>query len=140
MTGPQVNYLVGRAHYARLVLDNQNRVACVAQLFEHTNQPICIARVQSHAGFIKHKQGVHQACAEAGRETDALGFSARERTCGAIKSQVAQTDVIEIGEPGANFVQCQAERVIGLGTVGRRQAPDQGQSSADWKLIELGEV
>ena len=52
---------------AVLVLDNQQRVAFVAEIMHHSHQLPDIARVQSNARFVHHKQFVCQASAQDGR-------------------------------------------------------------------------
>jgi hypothetical protein len=73
---PKVDDLVGGAHDAGFVFDDDDGVAGVAKILEDANQAFGIPRMEPHAGFVEDEQGVHHAGSEAGGEVDALGFAA----------------------------------------------------------------
>ena len=59
-TGPDVENVVGRAHHLRLVLDDEHRVADVAQVLEDADQPRVVARVQADRRLVEHVQRADQ--------------------------------------------------------------------------------
>ena len=57
---PEIDYMVGRPHHFRIVLDDENRVSEVAQLFENANEPPGVARVQADGRLVQHVTRAHQ--------------------------------------------------------------------------------
>ena len=70
-----------------------NRIAEVAQLFQHTDEPLCIPAMQTDAWLVKDIKTAHKAAAQAGGQIDALAFSARERVAGAVQCEIAQPHI-----------------------------------------------
>ena len=57
------------------MLDNKKGVPLVAQAFEDFDESSCIARMETHTGFIQYKKGIYKRGPEAGREVHSLDFS-----------------------------------------------------------------
>ena len=57
--GPQIEQMIGRAQDVGVVLDDENGVAQVAQLFEDANQAGCIARMQADRRLVKDIERAH---------------------------------------------------------------------------------
>ena len=80
-TGPgaHVDDAIGREHDLRVVLDDEQRVAGVAQLLEHVDDAAQVARMQADARLVEHEQRVDERRAERRRQIDALHLAARQR-------------------------------------------------------------
>ena len=78
------------------MLDDEQRVAFVAQIVHHAHQPPDVARMQSDARFVHDEERVHERRAEAGREIDALHFAAAQRAGRAIEREITEPDLAKI--------------------------------------------
>ena len=78
----EVEQLIGAGDHFAIVLDQQQRVAQVAQLFQRLDQPAVVARVQADRRLVEHIQHAAQAAADLAGQANALGFAARERRGG----------------------------------------------------------
>ena len=67
-----------RDHFA-IVLDDQQRVAQVAEFFERAEQPAIVARVQADRRLVEHVEHAAQAAADLAGQANALRFAAGER-------------------------------------------------------------
>ena len=74
------------------MLDDEHRVAQVAQLFERRNQAIVVARVQADGRLVEHVEHAAQLRADLRRQANALRFAAGKRCGGAIQAEVAEAD------------------------------------------------
>ena len=101
--GADVEEIVGRADDRFLVLDHEQRVALVAQVVHHADEPADIARMQADARLVQDEERVHERSAEAGGEVHALHFAAAERAGGAIEREITEPDFAEITQPGDDF-------------------------------------
>ena len=95
--------MIGGAHHLCIVFDYQHRVADVAQIFEQTNQPIVVARMQTDRWLVEHVKRADQRRAEIGRELNSLRFAAGECRCESIESQVVEPDFNQKPQPASNF-------------------------------------
>ena len=77
--GTEVDDVVGAADCLFIVLDDQNGVAEIAQVFERGQQAIVVAMVQADGGLVENVEDAAQLRSDLRRQTDALAFSARER-------------------------------------------------------------
>ena len=100
-----VDDLVGRAHRLLVVLDDHQGVADVAQALQGRDQAPVVARVQPDRRLVEDVQHADQARAELGRQADPLRLAAGERVRRAVERQVAQPDVDEEAQAGADLVQ-----------------------------------
>ena len=124
--GPDVEDAVGREHDLRVVLDDQQRVAGVAQPLHHLDHAPHVARVQADRRLVEHEQRVDQRGAERGREVDALHLAAGQRARLAVERQVAEADAHQEVEARADL----AEQQVG-GLVERRRQRQRGEEAAD---------
>ena len=76
--GTDVHDPVRRADHLFLVLHDDHRVAQVAQLFQHADQAVGVARMQSDRGFVEDVERPREVAAQRCREVDALALAARE--------------------------------------------------------------
>ncbi len=110
--GADIQDLVSGAHHLWIMLDDQQRVAGIAQALEDAHHPIHIARMQANAGLIEHEERVDQGRAERGGEIDALYLATREGPRLALQGQIAEPDLGQILQPGADVQQQQIHRLI----------------------------
>lgn len=60
------------------MLDDDHRVAQIAQLPEHLDKPVRVARMQADRGFVEDVERAGEVAAQRGREVDALALAARQ--------------------------------------------------------------
>ena len=104
---PHVDHAVSGKHHRRVMLDNDQGVAGVAQALHRNNDAAHVAGVQADAGLVQHEQGVDQRGAQRRGEVDALHFAAAERAALAVQRQVAYAHIGQVAQAGANFVEQQ---------------------------------
>ena len=104
-TGPEFDDVIRGAHHGFLVLDDEQRVAFVAQRFHHADEAARVARVQADARLVEDEERIDQRCAEACGEVHALNFAAAERARGAVEREVAEADLEEVAEAGTDFAE-----------------------------------
>ncbi len=88
--GPHVDDAVGREHDLRIVLDDEQRIAGIAQLREHFDDAAEVARMQADARLVEHEQRIDERRAERRRQIDALHLAARQRPRLPIEREVAR--------------------------------------------------
>ena len=103
-----VDDAVGGEHDGGVVLHHHQRVARVTQAQHGLVDAGHVAWVQADAGFVEHKQGVDQRCAQGGGEVDALHLAAAQGAGLAVEGEVADADVAEVAQAGGDFVEQQA--------------------------------
>ena len=64
--GAEVEQLVGAGDHLAVVLDDQQRVAQVAELLQRVEQPAVVARVQADRRLVEHVEHAAQAAADLG--------------------------------------------------------------------------
>ena len=79
--GAEIDDVVGRPHRVFVVLDDDHRVALVAQLGERFQQPVVVARVQADRRLVENVEHADQAAADLAGQADALR-SRRRRASG----------------------------------------------------------
>ena len=101
--GAEVEQAVGAGDDFAIVLDDEQRVAEVAQFFECDDEAAVVARVEADRGFVEDVQHAAEAAADLAGEADALGFAAGERGGGAAECEVIEADVDEEREAVVDF-------------------------------------
>src|SRR5262249_7261841 len=76
-----------------VVLDDEDRVAEVAQLFQRRQQARVVALVQSDRRLIEDIEYADQAAADLRRQADALRFTARQGRGGPVQCQIVETHI-----------------------------------------------
>ena len=82
------------------MLDDQKRVAFVAQAPEDADQAVNIPRMQTDARFVEHKKSVDQRGAQASRQIHSLHFAAGEGARGTVQREISEPHFDQIVEPG----------------------------------------
>ena len=100
-----VDNLVGSIHRFLVMLNNNQRIAQIAQMLECFQQLTVIALVQADARFVQNIQYACQAAAYLRCQTDALRFAAAERTGASVQRQVIKAYVIEELQACHNLLQ-----------------------------------
>ncbi len=107
-----VDQPVGGEHDRGVVLDDHQRVARVAQPVHRQHDAVHVARVQADRRLVEHEHGVDERGAKRRRQVDALNLAARERAALPVERQVADADVTEVTQPGADLVLQQLQGVV----------------------------
>ena len=102
--GSHVDDVVGCQHGLLVMLDDQDRVAEVAQALQRAQQPRVVALVQADARFVQDIEDAHQAGADLGRQADALGFAAGQGGRRPRQGHVVQSDIDQEAEAGVQFL------------------------------------
>ena len=103
--GPELDHVVGGADRLEVVLDDEHRVAAVAQPQQQREQPVHVARVQPDRRLVEHVQRVDELRAERVGEADALRLAARQRARRAVEREVGEPDVAEEAHAVPRFAQ-----------------------------------
>ena len=125
-----VDQAIGGEHHRRVVLDDDQRVAGVAQAVHRLDDPAHVARVQADRRLVEDEQGVDERGAERGRQVDALHLAARERAALAVEREVADADVAEVAQPRPHFVEEELERFVEQ-AARQRQAIEEAADAVD---------
>ena len=88
--------MVGDGDHVRLVLDDQHRVALVAQLLHQPGHPPHIVRMQPHRRLVEDIGDVGQRRAQMAHHLDPLALPARQARALPVKAEIAQPDGDEV--------------------------------------------
>ena len=95
---------VGHADGLLVVLDDDERVADVAQPHERGDELGVVLLVQADGGLVEDVEHAHQAGADLRGQPDALRLAARERGAGAVEGEVVEAHVGEEAEAVADLL------------------------------------
>ena len=87
------------------MLDDDQRVADVAQMLERPDEPRVVALVQADGRLIQNVEHADKAGTDLRRQPNALGLAAGERARRAGERQIAQTHVDEEAQTGVDFLE-----------------------------------
>ena len=88
-----VHQIIRFADRVFVVLDDDDRIAEIAQILERLDELRVVALVQADRRLVQYIERAHQARADLRREPDALGLAAGERPRFAVERQIFQADV-----------------------------------------------
>ena len=100
----QVENVVGLADGVGIVLDDEHRVAQVAQSLQRPQQTLVIALVQTDARLIEDVEHPDEASANLRRQANALRLAAAQGAAFPVERQVAQPDVLQKAQPRPDFL------------------------------------
>ena len=103
--GPHVDQVVGCPHHRLVVLDDEHRVAKVAQAEQRADQAGVVGGMQADRRLVADVKHAHQPGADLGCEPDALRLAAGQRRRAAVERQVVEADLDEEVEPGADLLE-----------------------------------
>ena len=92
-SGADVDDVIGAADGVLVVLDDDHRVADVAQLHQRLQQSLVVALMQADRRLVEHVHHAGQSRADLRRQADALRLAARKRFSRAVERQVVEADV-----------------------------------------------
>ena len=93
--GTEVDDVIGDLDRLRLVLDDEHRVALVAQLEQEVVHPLDVVRVQADRGLVEDVGDVRQRGPDVPDHLRALSLSPGQRAGRAVQREVAQADLDE---------------------------------------------
>ena len=141
--GAEVQDVIGVADGVGVVLDDEDGIAQVAQAGQGAEQAVVVALMQADAGFVQNVEHPHQAGADLGGQPDALRLAATQGAALAIEREVAQADVLQEAEPGADFLdEVVGDLLLKLRQLERRRRtrpPARPRASADVHDGQAGE-
>ena len=96
---PHIDNVIGRLDHIRVMFDDDDGVAFVAQFLQQFVHAVNIARVQPNAGLIKNIHHIDQAAAQMFDDLDALRFAAGEGVGGAVEAEIFEPNVNQMLQP-----------------------------------------
>ena len=93
--GAEVDDVVGAADGFFIVLDDEDGIAEVAQIFQRGQKTSVVAVMQADGRFVEDVENTAQLRSDLRREADALAFSTGECGRRAAERQVAESDVVQ---------------------------------------------
>jgi hypothetical protein len=121
-----------------VVLDDDHRVAEVAQPRERVDETSVVALVQADRGLVEHVERADEAGADLAGEADALRFTAGERAGGPRQRQVVEADVEQEAEPGVDLLRHPlGDHPLALGQLERGE---ELRRFADRQVADVGDV
>ena len=103
--GAEIDDVVGRPHRVFVVLDDDHRVALVAEPGERFQQAVVVAGVQADRRLVENVEHAHQPAADLPGQADALHLAAGKRRRGAVEREILQAHVLEELQPAANLLE-----------------------------------
>ena len=123
--GAEVDQMVGGEHRALVVLDDDHRVAEVAQPLQRRDQPLVVALVEPDRRLVEDVQHPDEARPDLRRQPDSLRLAARQRRRRPLQRQVADPNVVEEAQPLADLAQDQPrDLALGLAQLERLEPLD----------------
>src|SRR5581483_5453150 len=91
--GAEIEKIIRRANNLAIVLDDDERVAQVAQVLERLQEPAIVARMQSNSRLIEDVEHAGEAAADLAGQADALGLAATQRGRLPAEREVIEADI-----------------------------------------------
>ena len=136
--GAKVDHVVGGPNRLLVVLDDDDRVAEIAQVRERRQQLAVVALVQADRRLVEDVQHPGQVGADLRGQPDALPLPARQRGGAAVQRQIADPDVVQEADAVANLPQHPArDQRFALGEL---EAVEHLDRRADRQVDVVGEA
>ena len=136
--GSDVDDPVALADRLLVVLDDDHRVAEVAQPGQGLDQPAVVALVQPDRRLVEHVQRADEPGADLAGQADPLGLTAGQRAGRAGQRQVVEADVEQEPEPGVDLLgHPLGDHPLALGQLERGEELG---GLADRQVADLGDV
>ena len=103
--GSDIHDVIGGAHSILVVLDNDDCVPHVTQIFERMQELVIVALVKTYAGLVQDVADADETGADLSRQADALGLAAGEGGRRARQGQIIESHVIEEADAGADLLE-----------------------------------
>ena len=110
-----INDTVSRAHCILVMLDDDQGVSEISQIFQRVQKLVIITLMETDTGFVQNVGNSHQAGSDLGRESDSLGFAAGQSPRRTGQGQIIESDVSEERHTGNDLLQyLSADRLLCL--------------------------
>ena len=103
--GANIHDPVRRPHRVFVVLDDDQRVALIAEPQQGSDQPVIVPLMQPDTRFIENVDDTHQTRTDLRCEADALCLTSGQRRRRPIKRKVIEPDIHEETEPFADLLE-----------------------------------
>ena len=110
--GTQVDDVIGDRDRLRLVLDDEDGVALVAQLEQQPVHPLDVVGVQAGGRLVEHVSDIGERRAQMADHPRPLRLSARQGAGGTVQAEVAESDVDERVERPLQVVHDGSDRRV----------------------------
>ena len=100
-----VDDIVGGQDRVLVMLDDDDRVAEVAQVLQRVEQAGIVALVQADRRLVEHVEHAGQARADLRGQPDALALAARQRAGIARQGEIVEADIVEEAQPLADLLE-----------------------------------
>jgi hypothetical protein len=101
----EVDDVVGREDGLAVMLDDEHRVAEVAEAELGLDEARVVARVEPHGRLVEHVEHPDQRRADLRREADALALAAGERLGAAVEREVPEAHLDEEADARADGLE-----------------------------------
>ena len=105
---PEIDHVIRFTNRVLVVLHHDHRVAQVTQASKRVEQQCVVPLVQPDARLVEDVEHAHQSRSDLRGETNALGFTARQRATGTTKREVVEADIAKKTEALNHFLQDRA--------------------------------
>ena len=120
--GADVDHPVGGADRLLVVLDDDERVAEVAQPQQRVEQLLVVALVQADGRLVEHVEHADKAGADLRGEPDPLRLAAGQGRARPVQAQVVEAHVEQEAEPGVDLLEDEPrDRHVALGQLEAEQ-------------------
>ena len=103
--GTDVDDMVGGIHRILVMLDDDERVAEIAEMLQRRQEAIVVALMKSDARLIEDVEHAHESRTDLRRQPYALRLAARERPRRTRERQIIKPDVQEEAETRVDLLQ-----------------------------------
>ena len=94
--GSEVDYIIGCLYHIEIVLDNNDRVACIGKAAEHRDKIFNVGRVQTGGRLVENiYRSSRAALGELVRKLDTLCFASRKGGRGLTYLDISETYVVK---------------------------------------------
>jgi hypothetical protein len=121
------------------MFDDDDGISEVAEAGKGEDEAFGVAGMEADTGFIEDEEGMDESGAETGGEVDSLGFTAGKGAGGSVEGQVAEADLDQEAESGADLFEGEGEGVMGGGVGAGGKLVDQFQGVGDGQGVNVGE-
>ncbi len=103
--GAEIENVIGGEDGVGIVLDDQERVAEIAQAFQDVDEAMRVARMQADGRLIENVERADEMRAERCGQLDALGFAAGESGGEAIERKILEADFDQVAQALLDFFE-----------------------------------
>ena len=100
----KINQMIGCHHCFIVMLDNDDGISLISQIFEAVKQHRIVARMKADRRLVQDINHTHQSTPDLSCQADSLAFTTRKGRCGSIQGQVVQATSKQKAQASANFL------------------------------------